>query len=76
VVFLWEVQGGVLFAADTCMNVLPLGWVAGFENLEDGKRTLKKLCDYDFQIAAFGHGGPIMKNAAARWRKRWGSLQV
>jgi glyoxylase-like metal-dependent hydrolase (beta-lactamase superfamily II) len=29
--FLWPVQGGVLFAADTCSNALGLGWSLGYE---------------------------------------------
>ena len=71
IVFLWH---DVLFAADTCANLPFLSWSIGYENFEEAKRTLKKLCDYDFQIATFGHGKPIMQGAAARWRKKWGNL--
>lgn len=74
VVFLWEKAGGVLFAADACSNVPRLNWSLGYENFEEGKRTLKKLCSYDFQIATFGHGGPMMPDADTKCRKKWSNL--
>lgn len=76
VVFLWEEHGGVLFAADTCSNVRGLYWSLGYEDFEEGKRTLKKLCNFDFQIATFGHGETILTDAAVKWREKWGSLDV
>ena len=72
--FLLEAGDGVLFAGDACANLPRLGWSLGYENLEEGKRSLKKMCGYDFQIATFGHGGAIVKGAAAKWRKKWGNL--
>jgi len=74
VVFLWKTHGGVLFAADTCANMFGLGWSLGYENFEVGKQTLTKLCDYDFQMATFGHGNMILNDAAVEWRKKWGNL--
>ena len=76
VVFLWEMHGGVLFAADTCANMSVLNWSLGYENLQEGKRTLKKLSGYDFQTATFGHGNAILKDAAIEWRKKWDDQQV
>ncbi|MBI5670457.1 MAG: MBL fold metallo-hydrolase [Chloroflexi bacterium] len=76
VVFLWEVHGGVLFAADTCANIPMLNWSLGYENFNEGKRTLKKLAGYDFQIATFGHGDAILKDAAIEWRRKWHDKQV
>lgn len=74
VVFLWQAQGGVLFAADTCSNVHMLYWSLGYEDFEEAKRTLKKLCNYDFEIATFGHGESILEGADAKWREKWGSF--
>lgn len=76
IVFLLQMYGGVLFAADTCSNFSTLGWSLGYEDLAEGKRTLKKLCDYDFQIVTFGHGEAILTEAADRWRAQWGNLQI
>jgi glyoxylase-like metal-dependent hydrolase (beta-lactamase superfamily II) len=72
--FFWERHRGVLLAGDTCANMPFLDWSLGYEDFEQGKRTLKKLCERDFQILTVGHGKSITQNAAARWRKRWGKL--
>ena len=70
--FLWPHHGGVLFAADTCSNVMGLGWSLGYEEFEEGKRSLRKLAQFDFQVACFGHGQAIMHDAWAQFRKKWG----
>ena len=68
---LWHQHGGVLFAADACSNMMGLGWSLGYENLEEGKRSLRKLSALNFQIACFGHGKPILKDAALRFKELW-----
>lgn len=74
VVFLWGRQGGVLLGGDICANAFGLSWSLGYEDFDAGKRSLKKLCNYDFEVATFGHGTVISQNAAAQWRDAWGSL--
>ncbi len=76
IAFLLKRHGGILFAADCCSNVFGLGWSLGYEDLEEGKRSLKKLCKSDFQMAVFGHGAPIKKDADIVWREAWGQLSV
>lgn len=71
VAFLWPHHGGVLFAADTCGNMMRLGPSLGYEDLEEGKRSLSKLAKVDFEIACFGHGKAIMHDASARFRTQW-----
>jgi glyoxylase-like metal-dependent hydrolase (beta-lactamase superfamily II) len=71
-VFLWPQHGGVLFAADTCSNVMGLGWALGYEDFEEGRRSLRKLAQLDFQVACFGHGKAITHAAGAQFRKKWG----
>ena len=71
VALLWPEHGGVLFAADACLNLLGLGWSLGYEDLEEGGRSLQKLSRLEFQVACFGHGKPIRQDASARFRKRW-----
>lgn len=68
--YLWRSQ--ILFAGDMCANLLFLDWSLGYENFEEGQRSLKKLCQYDFDIVTFGHGRAITRNASPRWRNRWG----
>lgn len=69
--FLWPRDGGVLFAADACANVLGLDCSLAYEDFEEGKRTLNKLADLEFRTACFGHGGAILQDADARFRKKW-----
>jgi glyoxylase-like metal-dependent hydrolase (beta-lactamase superfamily II) len=69
--FLWHHHGGVLFAADACSNMMGLGWSLGYENFQEGQRSLRKLSAMDFQIACFGHGKPILKDASRRFKKLW-----
>jgi len=35
-----------------------------YENIEMGRRSLAKLAGYNFEIAGFGHGAPILGGAA------------
>lgn len=66
------VQGGVLFAADAATNIFRLGYAPIYEDLDQGKETLRKLARLEFEVACFGHGGPIRLGAARQFRKRWG----
>lgn len=70
--FLWRQHGGVLFAADACGNVTGLGWSLGYEDFEQGKRDLKKLAQYDFQVTCFGHGSAITQEASVQFKRKWG----
>jgi glyoxylase-like metal-dependent hydrolase (beta-lactamase superfamily II) len=69
--FLWRQHGGVLIAADACSNIPRLGLSLGYEDLEEGRRSLRKLSALEFQVACFGHGKPILKDAALRFRSLW-----
>jgi glyoxylase-like metal-dependent hydrolase (beta-lactamase superfamily II) len=70
--FLWPQHGGVLFAADACSNLMGLGLSLGYEDLEEGKRSLKKLTARNFQVACFGHGKAILHDAARKFKEKWG----
>lgn len=68
--FLWPQHGGVLFAADAAANVAGLlGLSPGHEDLEEGKRSAKKLAGLNFEAACFGHGRVIRSGASAHFRK-------
>ena len=41
--FLWPQHGGVLFAADACANPFSLSLSPGYEDLDEGRRSLAKL---------------------------------
>ena len=53
------------------MNVMGLGWTMGYEDFEEGNRSLEKLAQLDFRVACFGHGQTILHDAGDRFRKMW-----
>jgi glyoxylase-like metal-dependent hydrolase (beta-lactamase superfamily II) len=71
VALLWR-PGRMLFAADACMNMMGLGDPIGFESFEEGRASQRKLATLSFDAAGFGHGGPIARDASARFRNKWG----
>jgi len=71
--FLWPEHGGVLFAADAASNMLGLGYSLGYENLEEGKRSLAKIAALDFDIACFAHGKTIVQGASTKFKQKWGT---
>jgi glyoxylase-like metal-dependent hydrolase (beta-lactamase superfamily II) len=71
VCLLWPSHGGVLLAADTAANVLDLGLSTSYEDRAAGERQLRRLAALDFQVACFGHGKAITRDAAYRFRRRW-----
>ena len=70
VALLWR-QGRMLFAGDVCMNLLGFGDPIGFESLEDGRASQRKLASLSFDAAGFGHGNPIASDASTRFRNKW-----
>ena len=71
VALLWR-PGRMLFAADVCTNIIGLGDPVGFENLEEGRVSQRKLASLSFDAAGFGHGKPIARDASAQFHYKWG----
>jgi glyoxylase-like metal-dependent hydrolase (beta-lactamase superfamily II) len=71
VALLWH-SGRMLFAGDVCMNIMGLGDPLGFESLEEGRASQRKVAGLSFDAAGFGHGDPIDHNASTRFRNKWG----
>ena len=71
VALLWR-PGRMLFAADVCVNVMGLGDPVGFESLEDGRASQRKLAGLAFDAVGFGHGEPIARDASRRFRNKYG----
>lgn len=69
VALLWQ-SGRMLFAADAFMNVTGLGDPLGFEDIEQGRASQRKLASLSFDAVGFGHGKTIDRDAMARLRKR------
>jgi glyoxylase-like metal-dependent hydrolase (beta-lactamase superfamily II) len=71
VALLWR-PGRMLFAGDVCTNLMGLGDPVGFESLEEGRASQRKLASLSFDAAGFGHGKPIARDASTRFRNKWG----
>lgn len=71
-VFLWPQHGGVLVAADTCSHVMGLGLSIGYEDLDEGRGTLRTLAQLTFDTSCFGHGKAIAHGASAQFQSKWG----
>ena len=62
--------GRMLFAGDVCMNIMGLGDPVGFESLEEGRASQRKLAGLSFDAAGFGHGEPVAREASSCFRNK------
>ncbi|MFQ5522055.1 MAG: MBL fold metallo-hydrolase [Acidimicrobiia bacterium] len=69
---LWRRDRRLLFTGDAAGNVMGLNYMLGYNDLEEGSRSLRKLGGLDFEAAVFGHGKPILENAAAKFARKFG----
>jgi glyoxylase-like metal-dependent hydrolase (beta-lactamase superfamily II) len=71
VALLWR-PGRMLFAADVFMNIMGLGDPLGFEDINMGRASQRKLAGFSFEAVGFGHGNPVVHDAAQyirKWKK-------
>jgi len=75
--FVWPQNGGVLFAGDAAGNVLsgprpPVGALGGMftEDVAAAKESFRRLAELEFEVACFGHGGPIKGKAHTAFRQK------
>jgi glyoxylase-like metal-dependent hydrolase (beta-lactamase superfamily II) len=69
--FLWP-EKKVLLAGDVASH---MGWLRpspAYEDYQLGLQSLRRLVDLKFEVATFGHGTPIRKEAVSRFRDRFG----
>jgi glyoxylase-like metal-dependent hydrolase (beta-lactamase superfamily II) len=59
----------VLLAGDLLSNNLGLGLSVIYENMAEGISSVLRVTDLDFEKIAFGHGGPILKDAGTLVRQ-------
>jgi glyoxylase-like metal-dependent hydrolase (beta-lactamase superfamily II) len=62
----------LLFAADTAMNFWRLSLSLMNENQALARQTAARIAGMEFDVAFFGHGAPMLSNAAAQFRKTFG----
>lgn len=65
-------QEGVLIAGDICANVMGLDYSTLYEDLALGQQSILKAAELPFDKAVFGHGGPVMQQANARLKEKFG----
>src|SRR5258708_5961517 len=63
---------GLLIAADICANGGGLGLSTVYEDTVLGVKSILKAASFDFCIALFGHGGPLVGEANRKLRKKFG----
>jgi glyoxylase-like metal-dependent hydrolase (beta-lactamase superfamily II) len=66
----------VLIAADICANMGGLAYSTLYEDIKEGQKSILKAAAFDFDKAVFGHGGPILKNAAGRLYNKFNIFAV
>ncbi len=71
VVLLWPRHGGVLMLGDAAFNFGYLAAAHLYEDLELMWSSLRRISRLDFQVACFGHGRPLKRAAAERFRKKF-----
>jgi glyoxylase-like metal-dependent hydrolase (beta-lactamase superfamily II) len=69
----WQPERKILFVGDTIMNAfssggLRLPFTVSTPDMAENIRSVKKLAELDAEIACFGHGEPILDDAAAKIR--------
>jgi glyoxylase-like metal-dependent hydrolase (beta-lactamase superfamily II) len=61
----------ILFTGDAAANTFglrpPMGWFT--EDLARARESIRKLAELDFEVACFGHGRPLDREASLRFRR-------
>jgi glyoxylase-like metal-dependent hydrolase (beta-lactamase superfamily II) len=73
IALVWPAHGGVLVAADACTTLPVLTFSVVYEDLGEGRETLRRLAALEFETAVFGHGKPIVGGASAQFRETFGT---
>ena len=60
-----------MFVADAAVNVAFLATAPAYEDFAKGKNSMDKIAALEFELACFGHGNPILKNASDKFKKKW-----
>lgn len=72
IALLWAAHGGVLIAGDVASNVAGLGSPIVYEDRAEGEAAQARLGNFAFEVAVFGHGGPIKRGASRKFARRFG----
>ncbi len=67
---------GILIAADICANNFGIGLSTIYEDRTLGIESALKVAAYNFDIAVFGHGKPLMQNANKKIQAKFLEIQA
>jgi glyoxylase-like metal-dependent hydrolase (beta-lactamase superfamily II) len=69
--FLLERDEGVLFIGDACSNAVGLDYSILYEDIQQGRESLRKLAGLKADVICFSHGKFRKGAAADQFRKKW-----
>lgn len=69
--FMLERDGGLLFAADACANVMRLAPSVVYDDHAQGRASLRKLAQLNFAAVCFGHGKVLNGKHAQKFNRKW-----
>ncbi|MBC8162943.1 MAG: MBL fold metallo-hydrolase [Roseiflexaceae bacterium] len=69
--FMLQRDGGMLFAADACSNVVGLGYSIVYDDLTEARRSLAKLAQEQASAVCFGHGQALAGAAVRTFQRKW-----
>ncbi|MBC8159649.1 MAG: hypothetical protein H7Z42_00395 [Roseiflexaceae bacterium] len=69
--FVLQHDGGLLFAADACSNVVGLGYSIVYDDLAEARRSLAKLAQEQVSAVCFGHGQALAGAAVRTFQRKW-----
>lgn len=74
----WQPEKRILFCGDVIFRIRNLGLPFSFltYDVEENKRSVKRLAGLDAAVVCFGHGKPVTQNAAQAVREFAQSLSV
>ena len=73
--YLWTVHGGVLFVGDALANLRgKLGHAPVAADWDEVVQSARKLAEFDFELAVFGHGRVLRNGAALAFREFLASI--
>lgn len=61
----------VLIAGDLCANMMGLDYSTVYESRAEGTESILKVAAYEFDIAVFGHGKPLLGAANQKMLKKF-----
>jgi glyoxylase-like metal-dependent hydrolase (beta-lactamase superfamily II) len=66
---LYPQGGGLLFVADACGHIAGLDYSLVYNDVDEGRRSLRKLAQLNFTAVCFSHG-KLLKDAA-KFKAKW-----